>query len=432
MNILLLYNATQTFTNTVFEHVASFRRFSRHGFYYAHYGMVDNRPQFFDIDISSFDAVIVHYSIRLPFDQIHGSMVEAFAKFDGLKALFIQDEYDNTCRAWHWIKELGMKLVFTVVPPENIARIYPPEAFPSVRFVNNLTGYVPEELLSASSVAPPSQRRIIVGYRGRPLPVHYGQLGREKVEIGRMVSGYCKRHHIRHDIAWTEQARIYGPQWYEFMTSCRAMLGSESGSNVFDWKGTLKADIERLRKSRPGVSDEEIYETLVKPLEIPGLMNQVSPRVFESIAARTVMVLFEGSYSGVVQPHVHYIPLKKDGSNLDEVFGLLDDGAYVDAMAERAHQEVIASGKYSYAAFVHMVDGQLEQSWGDLPQREHAPEIRPGAIPNRITMDPIRAGIPSRLELLIRYVWAETFLKHIWAYVPLGAKRVIRRLLGRK
>ena len=60
-------------------------------------------------------------------------------------------------------------------------------------------------------------------------------------------------------------------------------------------------------------------------------MNQISPRVFEAIALRTALVLFEGEYSGIIAPGVHYIPLKKNLSNLDDVLSLLGDDEYLSA-----------------------------------------------------------------------------------------------------
>src|SRR3989338_9177781 len=111
MNILFLYNATQTYTNTVFEHLSAFGVYSRHRFFFAHH---DQNSEF-NMDLSKFDAVVLHYSIRLPFDQVADSAVKALTDYTGLKVLFIQDEYNNTHRAWHWIKRLGIRLVFTVV-----------------------------------------------------------------------------------------------------------------------------------------------------------------------------------------------------------------------------------------------------------------------------------------------------------------------------
>lgn len=431
MNVLYLYNETQTYTNTVYEHIAAFRRYSVHTTYFCH----QDQYREFNVDLERFDAVVIHYSVRLPYDQIAESTAHALGLYTGLKVLFIQDEYDHTCRAWYWIKRLGIQLVFTVVPDSGISRVYPPEEFPGVRFINNLTGYVPEEEEGTGEALPPSKRSLVIGYRGRPLPMRYGQLGQEKVAIGQLVQKYCEAKGIRSDIAWTEEKRIYGPKWYEFVRECRAMLGSESGSNVFDWDGTLAQKIKDYRCANPAADDIAVYEAVVRPHELPGLMNQVSPRIFEAIFARTILVLFEGTYSNVVVPGRHFIPLRKDGSNLDEVFALLENERFVDEMAERAYEEVIASGKYSYSTFVATVDRHLEEAVRNLiapPARaDNSPRKIEEGHPSPLTTSPVRAVLHSTVRNGV--FWGVARL--IWTRIPDGLRTKIKPginvLLGR-
>ncbi|MBR1153686.1 hypothetical protein [Bradyrhizobium sp. JYMT SZCCT0428] len=358
MNILFLYNSTQTYTATVFEQINSFALFSRHAAFFCHLDQFST----LELDLSRFDAVAIHYSVRLPFDQISESAAQTLTSYRGLKFLFIQDEYDHTCRAWHWINRLGIRLVFTAVPTVSIPTIYPPDKLPDVRFVNNLTGYVPENLEVETSGVPASKREIVFGYRGRPLHVRYGSLGQEKVAVGEIVRNYCAANNIRCDIAWSEAERIYGPAWYEFLRSCRAVLGSESGSNVFDWDNSLWTRIDSFKRANPSASDDDIYEAIVKPVELDGIMNQVSPRVFETIAAGAVLVLFEGNYSGLIKPGKHFISLKKDGSNLGDICKALQDGAFIDEMTRKAFEDVIAPGTYSYKSYVGLVDDELDRA----------------------------------------------------------------------
>jgi len=424
VNCLFLYNKSQTYTNTVYEHLQSFCRYSANCWWFAHH----DQFQDFNIDLARFDAVAVHYSVRLPFDQISNSAAEAFANYRGLKILFIQDEYNHTHRAWYWINKISFDLVFTVVPSENINLIYPQDKFPNTRFVSNLTGYVPENLNKSSDIKPTSSRDLLIGYRGRPLPVEYGQLGQEKVEIGKLTKRYCEINNLSHDIEWSEEKRIYGPKWYDFMASCRAMLGSESGSNVFDWGGTLAAEIASFRKENRGATDTDIYNALIRKLEIHGIMNQVSPRVFEAIALRTVLVLFEGSYSGILKPGIHFIPLKKDGSNLEDVFFLLNNGEYADQMAERAYQDIIVSGKYSYQSFVGMVDREIKQSVNSIRQKDNLLAkvfVAGQAEPSPITTFPIRA-IYSRT-----YGWKGQIAKYMWRKLPANLRKLLTPCLQR-
>lgn len=439
MNVLILYNSTQTFTNTVYEHLASFGSHSIHRFFYAH----SDQLAHLGVDLDRFDAVGIHFTIRLPFDQVSDSVAKALSAYRGLKYLFIQDEYDFPKRVWHWIHRLDIRLVFTVVPAPGIETVYPKVEFPNTRFVTNLTGYVPEKLPPTNELPKPSQRTLVVGYRGRPLPIRYGQLGVEKIEIGRIVKSYCDLHGIRNDIAWSEESRIYGAGWYDFVISCRSMLGSESGSNVFDWGGDLASEISKFKESRPSVSDSDIYRDLIQPREIVGLMNQLSPRVFEAIASRTVLVLFEGEYSGVIRPWEHFIPLKKDGSNLPEVVEKLADNHFVDWLADNAYNHVIASGLYSYQSFVRMVDSEISSGWAALAgcptraqtgSRDEVTEVRPSAI----TTEPIRSAAPLPVPTSISstllgapggVAFSKRVALYVWGRLPAHQRDWLRPIL---
>lgn len=437
MNILLLYNATCTFTNAIFEHVEAFARFSSNRFFFCHHD--ENAP--LNVDLSAFDAVGIHYSDRVAWDQISADASQRLNEYSGLKFLFVQDEYERTHRTWYWIRQLRISLVFTVVPPGGIDRVYPQEQFPGVRFVSNLTGYVPEGLPSRDLLRPPSSRDCLVGYRGRPLPLlQLGALAREKVLIGEMVKAYCTKHGLPSDIAWDEDARIYGAQWYEFVGSCRSVLGTESGSNVFDWDGTLQAQVATWRAARPGTNEQDAYQTVVAPREQHGLMNQVSPRIFEAIGLGTALVLFEGNYSGVIRPWDHYIPLRKDGSNLEEVFLHLRDGEFVDAMVERAYRDVIGSGVYAYEAFIEIFDQELQAALAALPPRSgrQLPRQRTSGVPTLLTTGPVRAvppGAPQPSEAALLRAQVGARLKNLvvmgWHVLP-PAVRPLLRPIARK
>ena len=436
LKILIIYHAGETYTNTVFEHLSSFARYSQYDISYCHH----DQYQTFDVDLASFDAVVIHYSLRLPYNQISLNASLLLAEFRGLKALFIQDEYDHTKKAWDWIQRLGINLVFTVVPKNQIERVYPADIFPNVRFVNNLTGYVSTELLGEHDIFPLAQRGVFLGYRARELPLRYGQLGFEKVEIGKLVKTFCASRGIVEDIAWTETSRIYGNEWNVFIRSCRAMLGSESGSNVFDWDGTLDKQVEQYRKLNPTATDYEVYSSVVLPHELPGVMNQISPRVFECAAAHTALVLFEGSYSDVVKPWVHYIPVKKDGSNLKEVFEILADDKFLLELTSSAWEDLIGSGKYSYSSFVRMVDQEIEQG----VKRAHLIGLTLSAqnVPlfvtksPTLTASPLRAfppRPPGRLYFLLAKVWyvipeqIKILLRPAVRVARWGARFMIRR-----
>ena len=89
-------------------------------------------------------------------------------------------------------------------------------------------------------------------------------------------------------------------------------------------------------------------------------MNQISPRVFEAIVMRTALVLYEGEYSGIVEPGRHYFALKKDYSNFDDAVRFVRDPASVHAMTDRAFADIVASGRYGHETLAATFDRGLD------------------------------------------------------------------------
>ena len=360
LNIAILYDHSYTFTNTVREYLESFALYSRHRAFYVPASIYHPNPPM-QVDLSMFDVIIIHYSIRLCFDTLLPVYARALVNFGGLKACFIQDEYDYTEITRQAIDRFGLHMVFTCVPEAYRDRIYPQDRFPNVDFIQVLTGYVPLDLETPRRHKPFKERRFVIGYRGRSLPAWYGDLSREKLLIGTRVRDACKAREIPVDIEWDEDHRIYGEHWYEFMQNCRATLGTESGSNVFDDHGDIRQAIQRAVRRDPDLSYETIHARFLAGHDGPVQMNQVSPRIFEAIALRTALVLFEGEYSGVIAAEQHYIPLKKDLSNLDEVLQRLADDTYLEGLTTRAWEDIVGSGRYSYRSFINRIDEAIDR-----------------------------------------------------------------------
>ena len=144
--------------------------------------------------------------------------------------------------------------------------------------------------------------------------------GFEKLEIGRRMREICVERGIAHDIEWDDEKRIYGDAWYKFIGSCRAILGSESGSNIFDFDGSIEAKYVELSAAPSGPVPYDEFRPYTERCDREYDMRQISPRVFEAAAMHTPMILFSGRYSDLLQPGEHFIQLKKDFSNVDFVF----------------------------------------------------------------------------------------------------------------
>ena len=363
LNIAVLYDETWAHVGTIYEYLDAFRRYLPHNVEYIP-ATINNSVPTTKVDLSVFDVVISHYSVVLCVPAfIDPNIAKQMAEFKGIKILFTQDEYETTETTRTWMDKLHFDIVYTCVPKEGHELIFPSKRFPQTRFVNVLTGYVPEDSALEEFATPLEERELFICYRGRILPYHYGLLGYEKYEIGIEVRRLAEERGLPVDIELDESRRIYGNDWYHFLGSARATLGTESGSNVFDFDGNIKESIAKLRKENPRHTFEYIHKKLVAEHEGFVKMNQISPKIFEAIQLRTALVLFEGEYSGVVIPHEHFIPLKKDYSNFDEIVEKLKDLDYLKQMTERAYVDIIASGKYSYKQFIKFINEDIESEF---------------------------------------------------------------------
>jgi hypothetical protein len=195
------------------------------------------------------------------------------------------------------------------------------------------------------------------------LPHQYGAQGYEKYRIGRDLCQFCLDRGIPTDIEVEAQHRIYGKDWYRFVASCRAMLGTESGAEIFDYDGVFKA----LAAKHASLPFEEFHSRFLR--SVPTVrMNLLSPKIFEAIRLRTALILFEGDYSGVVQPWQHYIPLKKDYSNIDDVLARISDIDYLQDLTDRAYRDIIETERYSYRSFVEDCDRYIDARAGTNPR----------------------------------------------------------------
>jgi hypothetical protein len=412
--VLVLYHHDWLQVKTVAHHLESFHRFSR---YDVSYVSSLSKCRF---DLDCFSAVVIHYTARVCHPgHLASSWPNALRRYQGVKGLFLQDEYENVHLTRRAIADMGIDVVFTCVPESSIDVVYPRATFPKTKFVNVLTGYVPPDVDAIPKGPPMQDRKVLVGYRGRDIGFWYGELGQEKVEIGRRMKREMQARGLPSDIGWEEADRIYGDDWFRFLGSCRATLGTESGANVFDWDGSLRDAVQQDLLRNPRATFEEIRGRHFPGRDGEVIMNQISPKLFEAIACRTALVLFEGTYSGVVQPNVHFIPLKKDFSNVDEVLAKVKDAEFLKKMTQRAYDDVVASGRYSYRAFVEVVDRAME------------PLLKPAAAP------PLTALPLPTCETLtsFRRVYSRNYrphiLKRLWTSLPAGMRDRLTPWVGR-
>jgi len=351
LRILLLCDKNKNHADTVLQHIAAFTDLSEHNVYIFNPLWLKNSRS---LDLDEFDVVVIHYSLILIADHfLAPTLREKIRHFRGLKIQFIQDDYRWINQMTAMMRYIGIHILFTLVPQDEISKIWTEERLPRVTKLTTLAGYVPR-----IDVQPPplKSRSLDVGYRGRTIPYWIGKITQDKVWIGQGFMQHAQRYKLRCNIAWHEEDRIYGKNWVRFICSCRAVLGTESGSTITDFDGSVEKGVKDYLAKHPQADFWQVYNQILKPYEGNVNIVVISPRIFEAIALRTGLILFEGEYSDIVQPWIHYIPLKKDFSNMDEVVEKLRDDNFMNTMISRAYTDIVASKKYSYKSFIEQFD----------------------------------------------------------------------------
>lgn len=258
-----------------------------------------------------------------------------------------QDEYDHAGVLDEWLLELGVGSVYSCFGPKDWLTLYP-QLGPRANFHETLTGFIDERAAATvgGRVVPHSRRPRDIVYRARNLPYWFGSHGQLKHRIAEAVQERAGALGLTTDISTRPEDTIYGAGWLDFLSSGRAVIGAESGSSVLDARGEIKRRISRLLAERPNLTFEEVDAQMPEGWDSYAFFA-VSPRHLEAVITKTAQVLVEGHYSGVLEPERHYIPLRRDFSNLDEALERLHDVAAVEAMTERAYNDVYLSGRNS-------------------------------------------------------------------------------------
>lgn len=86
----------------------------------------------------------------------------------------------------------------------------------------------------------------------------------------------------------------------------------------------------------------------------------ISSRHFDAIGCRSVQIMFEGEFNGILRAGEHYLALAPDFSNLDNVLEQLRDVEQMQRMADQVLEYVMA--EHSYAVRMRQLVGAVTNS----------------------------------------------------------------------
>jgi hypothetical protein len=356
--ILLLYHHPLSVdAATVMENVRSFEQHSRFKVWSVNSAL--GFPA--SLKDSRFRCILLHYSIFGQHYALDQQFLDYLEQSSGsYKVASFQDEYQYCRQRFDFLNRHKIDCVYTLVEEIYFKDFY--QKYTSVpKLISHIPGYVSRDLVEMAGVMsqPETARSVDVGYRGRRLPIYTGSGAREKTEIALRFTERAEGLGLNLNIGTEESQRIYGDDWYRFLANCKAVLGVEAGVSYSDTEDVVRTEYERLIAKNPDLTFQELWDAVPGKWEGHIPQRLISPRHFEAAALRVCQILYEGKYSEAMQPLKHYIPLKRDFSNFDEVIRMFRDEGLRRELTENAYRDLIASGNYSYERFVDRFDQEL-------------------------------------------------------------------------
>lgn len=296
------------------------------------------------------------------------------AALDAVKVMLPQDEFINTEVVNRFIADFGIDAVFSVMPPDQWPAIY--EGIPPrVRIHQVLTGYLDDQRLREIERirARERERPVDIGYRtvGSP-PPWFGRHGFLKQQIADVFLERGAGRGLALDIRTGSSGTLLGNDWYRALCRWKYTLGVEGGTSILDRDGSICKRTERYQAEHPDASFEEVEAACFPGLDGTFRGYAISPRHLEACASGTCQILTEGSYNGILEPWKHYIPVRRDLGNVDEVLELVRRDEVRREINDAAYRDIVASGRYTYQSYVDTV---MQHSL-DLPRRVERPRRR--------------------------------------------------------
>jgi hypothetical protein len=257
-----------------------------------------------------------------------------------VKIALPQDDYDCAGILDRWMVDWRVDLVQTVCP-EHWDVLYPTYSTRG-KIELGYTGYISERWIRDWAKPKDSDARPIdVSYRATQLPANFGSVGRLKSEIGDRFLRAAAASRLQFDISTKPEDLIPGQAWHAFLENSKCCLTTPSGSSLLDPEGEYRRRVTRYEAMKPRATFDEIAARCFPGEDRKYTFTAISPRNLEAALAETVQIGTPGSYSGVMRPLEHYIPLAEDCSNVASVLELIANRSAMARIARECKAAVL-------------------------------------------------------------------------------------------
>jgi hypothetical protein len=292
------------------------------------------------------DVVLLLHSVFSNACFVPDWLADALRRLPQPKVYFIGNEYKLMPEKMAFAERAGVTLLVSQTQATDIHAAYR-------RRLGCAAVGIPNTGLDESIFRPagnPDDRPIDLGYRADDAPSYLGH--RERRDMAEYFQSHARRHGLLVDISLSRADRFTEPEWAAFLNRCRGQLGTEAGGDYFDLDDGPRRAVNTFVAAQPNATYEEIHERFFRDRP-PTPLRILSGRQVEAAGTKTAQILFDGQYDGFFVPDRHYIPLRKDFSNVEEAVSKFRDRGVRSRIAEEAY--ALARSEFTYARLIDRV-----------------------------------------------------------------------------
>jgi spore maturation protein CgeB len=205
-----------------------------------------------------------------------------------------------------------------------------------------------------------ADREIDIGNRSYEYPQYLGDIERQSTL--EFLDTINSKFNL--DISTDPNKRFNRIQWAEFLNSCKFTIATEAGSSYLERDDKTRKLVNKFLDGNPKVHFDEVYNKFFKNYKGDSISGKcISSRHFDAIGTKTCQILLEGRYNDILKPNEHYIELKKDFSNVDEV---------VEKMINDKLREEIVERAYKFAVNNHTHKHRIEYLLKEIIKNEYS------------------------------------------------------------
>ncbi len=294
--------------------------------------------------VQRFDLVVVLHSVFSNSCLLSGVMLDAVRGIKAKKAWFIGNEYKLMPEKMEFGHALGVDLFVTQSDHPRVHELYRQRLGCAVTGIPN-TGLDPDLF----PPGPPRRERAIdLGYRAMEAPLYLGH--DERTRLADVFRAEAPRLGLRVDISTDADDRMAEPQWAAFLGRCRGQLGSEAGGDYFELDDRSRLAVNAYLADNPKATPAQVFARFFRDYADPVPMRILSGRNVEAAGTRTVQLLMDGHYGGYLRADEHFIPLRRDLTNVDEAVAKLRDDTLCERLTDAAY--TVAREQLTYSRLI--------------------------------------------------------------------------------